>query len=191
MKKIIFFKNPNDLRKWFEKNHETEKELFVGFYKVYTKRPSITWSQSVDEAICFGWIDGIRNSIDDESYHIRFTPRNPKSFWSEINIEKFKQLQKLGLIKQKGLEAFSKLREGKSKIYSHERNNIKLSPEFEAEIKKNKSAWEYFNNLAPSYKKSSIHWVMSAKRLETQLKRLKILIESSKQKLKIPLLRKK
>ena len=190
MKKIIFFKNPSELKKWFEKNHETEKELFVGFYKIHTKKPSITWSQSVDEAICFGWIDGIRNSIDDESYQIRFTPRNPKSNWSEINIEKFKQLKKLGLIKQKGLAAFSKLREEKSKIYSHERKNIKLSSEFEAEIKKNSSSWTYFNNLAPSYKKSSINWVMSAKRYETQIRRLKILIESSEQKLKIPLLRK-
>lgn len=189
MKKNIFFKSPSDLRKWFEKNHETEKELFVGFYKVHTKKPTITWSQSVDQAICFGWIDGIRRSIDDESYQIRFTPRNPRSNWSEINIEKFKQLKKLGLIKPKGLAAFSKLREEKSKKYSYERNSSKLSPAFENEIKKNTTAWDYFNNLAPSYKKASIHWVMSAKRLETQLKRLKILIESSEQKLKIPLLK--
>ncbi|MBW2998905.1 YdeI/OmpD-associated family protein [Candidatus Woesearchaeota archaeon] len=189
MKNIIFFKTPNDLRNWFEKNHETAKELFVGYYKVHTKRKSITWSQSVDEAICFGWIDGIRKKIDEDSYQIRFTPRNPKSIWSTVNIKKFKNLKKLGLIKQKGLEAFSKKIEEKSMIYSYERNNVKLSKEFENEIKKNKLAWDYFSNLAASYKKASIHWIMSAKRLETQKKRLQILIESSAQNKKVPPLR--
>ena len=98
MKKILFFKTKSDLRNWFEKHHETEKELFLGYYKLHTKKASVNWSESVDVAICFGWIDGIRRKIDDESYQIRFTPRNPKSFWSAINIEKFKNLQKLGLV---------------------------------------------------------------------------------------------
>lgn len=189
MNKILFFKTRSDLRKWFEENHETEKELFLGYYKVHTKKPSVTWSQSVDEAICFGWIDGIRRSINEESYHIRFTPRNPKSLWSAINIEKFKKLKKLGLIKQKGIDSFSKKKEEKSRIYSYERKNVELSEVFEEKIKQNKTAWEYFNNLAPSYKKMSIQWVMSAKRVDTQLKRLNILIESSAQNLKVPLLR--
>ena len=189
MKKIIFFKTKSDLRNWFEKYHETAKELFLGYYKVHTKKESVTWSESVDEAICFGWIDGIRRKIDDESYQIRFTPRNPKSIWSAVNIEKFKKLKKLGLITQNGLDSFNKKIEEKSKIYSYERKNVTLTKEFEVEIRKNKKAWQYYTKLAPSYKKASIHWVMSAKRLETQEKRLQILIDSSEQNQKIPLLR--
>ncbi len=188
MDRVLFFKTPNDLRTWFEKHHETEKELFLGYYKVHTKKPSVTWSQSVDVAICFGWIDGIRKSIDDESYQNRFTPRRPTSNWSAINIEKYNKLLALGLVHQKGKEAFSKKKEEKSRIYSYERTTT-LDKEYEAELKKNKSAWEYFNNLAPSYKKATIHWLMSAKQITTKKKRLKILIESSEQKLKIPHLR--
>jgi uncharacterized protein YdeI (YjbR/CyaY-like superfamily) len=189
MKKILFFKTKSDLRNWFEKYHQIEKELFLGYYRLHTKKESVTWSESVDEAICFGWIDGIRRKIDDESYHIRFTPRNPKSNWSKINIEKFKNLKKLGLIHREGLEAFGKKTDKKSKIYSYERKNSAFTKEFESEIRKNKKAWQYFTKLAPSYKKHSIYWVMSAKRLETQTKRLRILIESSEQNQKIPLLR--
>jgi uncharacterized protein YdeI (YjbR/CyaY-like superfamily) len=186
MNKIIFFTSQKELRKWFQKNHEKETELFLGYYKVHTKKPSVTWSQSVDEAICFGWIDGIRRSIDENSYYIRFTPRNPKSNWSAINIAKFEKLSKAGLVHQKGIEAFNKKMVEKSKIYSYERKNAMLSKVFEAEIKKNKKAWEYFSKLPPSTKHISIHWVMSAKKMETQKSRLKILIESSEQNLRIP-----
>ena len=189
MDKVIFFKTQKDLRKWFEKNHETEKELFLGYYKVHTKKPTVTWSQSVDEAICFGWIDGIRKSIDDESYQNRFTPRKPNSNWSAINIDKYNKLLSLGLVHKKGKEAFGKKKDEKSQTYSYERVHAKLTKEYEDEIKKNKTAWEYFNNLAPGYKKISIHWVMSAKLIETQKKRLNILIESCEQNLRIPLLR--
>ncbi|MBK7105320.1 MAG: YdeI/OmpD-associated family protein [Ignavibacteriae bacterium] len=186
---ILFFKNSAELRKWFEKNHETEKELLLGFYKVQTKKPTVTWSDSVDVAICFGWIDGIRRSINEESYYNRFTPRNPKSNWSAVNIDKFEKLSKLGLVHKKGFEAFDKKTVEKSKIYSYERKNVKLSKEFENEIKKNKIAWEYFSKLPPSAKHITIYWVMSAKREETQKSRLKILIESSEQNLRIPVLR--
>ncbi len=186
MNKINFFSSQKDLRKWFEKNHENETELFLGYYKVHTKIPSVTWSQSVDEAICFGWIDGIRKSIDEKSYYIRFTPRNPKSIWSEINIAKFEKLSKAGLVHPKGIEAFNKKMVEKSKIYSYERKNAKLSKEYEKEIKKNKKAWEYFCKLPPSTKHTTIYWIMSAKKEETQKSRLKILIESSEQNLKIP-----
>ncbi len=188
-KNILFFKNSAELRKWFEKNHETEKELLLGFYKVHTKKPTVNWSESVDVAICFGWIDGIRKSIDEESYYNRFTPRNPKSNWSAINIDKFERLLKAGLVHQKGIDAFSKKTVEKSKIYSYERKNAKLTKELENEIKKNKIAWEYFSKLPPSTKHITIFWVMSAKREETQKSRLKILIESSEQNLRIPVLR--
>ena len=189
MNKIKFFTSQKELRKWFEKNHKKETELFLGYYKVHTKKPSVTWPQSVDEAICFGWIDGIRKSIDENSYYIRFTPRNPKSIWSAVNIEKFDRLSKAGLVHKKGMEAFDKKTIEKSKIYSYERKNAKLSKDYENEIKKNKKAWEYFNKLPPSAKHTTIHWVMSAKKVETQKNRLKILIESSEQNLKIPLMR--
>jgi len=189
MNKIKFFASQNDLRKWFEKNHEKESELFLGYFKVHTKKPSVTWSQSVDEAICFGWIDGIRKSIDENSYFIRFTPRNLKSIWSAVNIAKFEKLSKLGLVHQKGIEAFNKKSVEKSKIYAYERKHVKLSNEYENEIKKNKKAWEYFSKLPPSTKHTTTHWVMSAKKEETQKNRLKILIESSEQNLRIPGLR--
>jgi uncharacterized protein YdeI (YjbR/CyaY-like superfamily) len=146
-------------------------------------------SESVDVAICFGWIDGIRRSINEESYYNRFTPRNPKSNWSAVNIDKFEKLSKLGLVHKKGFEVFDKKTVEKSKVYSYERKNVKLSKEFENEIKKNKIAWEYFNKLPPSAKHLTIYWVMSAKREETQKSRLKILIESSEQNLRIPILR--
>jgi len=189
MNKIKFFSSQDDLRKWFEKNHEKETELFLGYHKVHTKIPSVTWSQSVDEAICFGWIDGIRKSIDENSYYIRFTPRNPKSNWSAVNIEKFERLSKAGLVHKKGIKVFDKKTVEKSKIYSYERKNAKLSKNYENEIKKNKKAWEYFSNLPRSTKHTTIHWIMSAKKEETQKNRLKILIESSKQNLRIPPLR--
>lgn len=186
---IKYFPSTSDLRNWFEQNHEKEKELLLGFYKLHTKKPSVTWSESVDAAICFGWIDGIRKSINEESYYIRFTPRNPKSNWSAVNIEKFEKLTKAGLMHQKGIEAFNKKIAERSKIYSYERKNVKLSENLEDEIKKNKKAWKYFNDLPPSIKQISSHWIMSAKKEETKKSRLKILIESSEQNLRIPGLR--
>ena len=173
---ILFFKTQKDLRKWFEKNHKKEKELYVGFYKVSSGKPSVTWSQAVDEAICFGWIDGIRKSIDEESYRIRFTPRNPKSNWSAINIKKVEGLTKLGLMKPEGLHAFSLRKENKSKIYSYENPAIVFDKSFEKKFKSNKQAWHYFQSTAPSYQKTTTRWVMSAKQEATKLKRLEELI---------------
>ena len=126
MKHPKFFSRQSDLRKWFEKNHVKETELWIGYHKVRSGKPSITWSQSVDEAVCFGWIDGIRKSIDETSYVIRFTPRKPKSTWSAVNIQKVAELSKNGLMSQAGLAAFEKREEAKSKIYSFEQKIIKF-----------------------------------------------------------------
>jgi uncharacterized protein YdeI (YjbR/CyaY-like superfamily) len=174
-----FFEKQSDFRKWLKKNHEKETALLVGFYKVGSGKPSMTWSESVDEALCFGWIDGVRKSIDKDSYQIRFSQRKPSSIWSAVNIEKVEKLKEQGLMYPAGLDAFEKRKEERSKIYSHETENVKFTPEFEKLFKANKKAWEYFQSLAASYKKVSTHWVMSAKQASTQLKRLNALIGDS------------
>lgn len=171
-----FFLNQSDFRKWLEKNHKKETELLVGFYKVDSGKPSMTWTQSVDQALCFGWIDCVRKSIDKDSYQIRFTQRKSTSIWSTVNIQKIEVLTKLGLMQPAGLASFENRKEKKSKIYSYENEEIKLSSDFEIQFKDNKKAWEYFQLLAPSYKKPSTNWVMSAKQKPTQIKRLTELI---------------
>lgn len=174
--KPTFFSKQSDFRKWFEKHHSKETELLVGFYKVGSGKPSITWSQSVDEALCFGWIDGVRRSIDKESYSIRFTPRKSSSTWSAVNIKKVEELTKQGLMHEAGLVSFNKRTDSKSRIYGHEKTEVKLSSGFEKLFRSNKKAWEYFQSLAPGYRKLSINWVMSAKQEATQIKRMNMLI---------------
>ncbi|MEQ8809486.1 MAG: YdeI/OmpD-associated family protein [Imperialibacter sp.] len=184
-----FFPTPSDFRKWLEKNHQQETELLVGFYKKASGKPSITWPESVDQALCFGWIDGIRRSIDEESYSVRFTPRKPKSIWSAVNIKKVAELTKLGLMLPAGLEIFSKREEKWSEGYSFEQNNIALGKEYEAIFEANQMAWQNFNNMAPSYKKPAIWWVISAKQEVTRRKRLATLIEDSAANIKVKHLR--
>ena len=173
---ILYFKTQKEMRKWFEKNHKKENELFAGFYKISSGKPSVTWSQSVDEALCFGWIDGIRRSVDEESYCIRFTPRNPKSNWSAVNIKKVEELIKLERMKPGGLAAFSFRKEEKSKIYAYENPAVIFDKTYEKKFKANKSAWKYFKSTAPTYQKITTRWVMSAKQEETRLKRLEELM---------------
>lgn len=182
-KSPIFFPTQQDFRDWLEENHKKETELLVGFYKVKTKKPSMSWSESVDQALCFGWIDGVRKSIDEDSYSIRFTPRKKDSIWSAINIKKIEELTKAGLMKKEGLEAFKLRKENKSRIYSHENDKKEFSEEYEKQFKANKKAWEFFEKQAPSYKKVMTHWVMSAKQEKTRLSRLeKTISESEKEK---------
>ena len=177
--KPIFFAKQSDFRKWLMKNHKKETELVVGFYKVGSGIPSMNWSESVDEALCFGWIDGVRTSIDKDSYQIRFTQRKPTSIWSAINIKKIEELTKQGLMQPAGVASFDKRKEEKSGIYTYENEEAKFSPKFEKLLRANKKAWSYFQSLAPSYKKLSTHWVMRAKQEPTQLKRLTELIADS------------
>lgn len=174
-----FFAKQSDFRMWLDKNHMKETELLVGFYKVDSGKPSMTWSQSVDEALCFGWIDGVRKSIDKDSYQIRFTQRKSTSIWSAVNIQKMEELKKQGLMRPAGLASFENRKENKSKIYSYEKAEVEFAFEFENLFKANKKAWDYFLSLAPSYKKPSTNWVMSAKQEVTKLKRLNQLIADS------------
>lgn len=168
----IFFTDTAEFRKWLEENHQAETELVVGYYKVGTKKPSMTWSESVDEAICFGWIDGIRRSIDEESYCIRFTPRNPKSNWSAVNIKKVEEMIRLGKMATAGLAAFEKRTEARSGVYSYENRQEQFPPELELRFQENGAAWEFFQRQPPSYKKTVIFYVMSAKQETTRFLRL-------------------
>ena len=177
----IFFANQSGFRNWLKKNHKKVTELIVGFYKVGSGKPSITWPQSVDEALCFGWIDGVRTSIDKDSYQIRFTPRKPTSIWSAINIKKVEALTKQGLMKPAGLAAFEKRTAERSKVYAFENEEMNFTDAYTKQFKANKTAWKYFESLAASYKKVSKHWVMNAKQEITGLKRLNQLIEESEQ----------
>lgn len=174
-----FFAKQSDFRKWLLENHLTATELLVGFYKTGTKKASITWPQSVDEALCFGWIDGIRRSIDEESYSIRFTPRKSTSIWSAVNIKKVELLSEQDLMYPMGIAAFEKRKEQKSKIYSYENEDIELNPDFDKKLKANKKAYTFFKNMPPSYQKTVIHHIMTAKQEATKLKRLQELIEAS------------
>lgn len=177
--KPTFFPSPQEFRQWLEKNHQTEKELLVGFYKVGTGRPSMTWPESVDQALCFGWIDGVRRSIDEESYSIRFTPRKPISIWSSVNIRKMEELTKAGLMTEAGQKAFALRKEEKSVVYSHEKEPAVLDPAFEKQFKANKEAWEFFSSQAPSYQKVMLHWIMGAKQEKTRVSRLEKTIRES------------
>lgn len=181
-----FFASPAAFRRWLKKHHKKETELLVGFYKVDSGKPSITWSQSVDQALCFGWIDGVRRSIDKESYCIRFTPRRPASIWSDINIKKIAELTKAGLMNADGLKAFALRKENKSGIYSHEKEPVDLSPIYKKQFKLNKPAWQFFTEQTSSYKKVIIHWIMSAKQDKTRQTRLEKAILISGQKKRMP-----
>jgi uncharacterized protein YdeI (YjbR/CyaY-like superfamily) len=177
--KPVFFPKPSDFRKWLERNHLKEKELIVGFYKVNSGKPSLTWSESVDQALCFGWIDGIRRSIDEESYCIRFTPRKPKSIWSAINIKKMAELKEKGLLKPSGIAAFEKREAKRSAIYSYEKSPSVFSEKFENQLRSNKKADKFFKALPPSFRNVCIHWVMSAKQEKTRISRMERLITAS------------
>jgi uncharacterized protein YdeI (YjbR/CyaY-like superfamily) len=174
--KPIFFKNTDELRKWFAENHATNAELFVGYYKIGSNKSSITWSESVDVALCFGWIDGVRNSIDKDSYQNRFTPRRRGSNWSAVNIKKIEELAVKGLMMPAGLAAYENRVASKSEIYSYENEVKNFSTTQENLFNQNTKAWDYFCALAPSYRKVSINWVVTAKQETTQLKRLNELI---------------
>ncbi|HWM85211.1 MAG TPA: YdeI/OmpD-associated family protein [Kofleriaceae bacterium] len=175
-----FFAGPARFRAWLEKHHASATELLVGFYKVGTGKPSITWPESVDQALCFGWIDGVRRSLGDESYTIRFTPRRPRSIWSAVNIARAGELIAGGLMRPAGLAAFRARTGDRSGIYSYEqRHAAQLAPEQEAMLRATPKAWQFFQAQPPSYRKAITHWVTSARKEETRLRRLARLIEGS------------
>ena len=175
-----FFATPEEFRAWLAEHHEAETELVVGFYKKGSGRPSMTWPQSVDQALCFGWIDGVRRRIDDTSYCIRFTPRKPRSTWSAVNVKRMKELVEAGLVAPAGMAAFQRRGDDNTAIYSYEqRKAARLAPEQEQRFRANERAWAFFAAQRPSYRRAAIHWVTSAKREETRERRLTRLIEDS------------
>ena len=176
-----FFRDKFAFRQWLAKNHNKATDLLVGFYKVGSGTPSMTWPESVDQALCFGWIDGVRKRIDDQSYSIRFTPRKPTSIWSAINIRKVEELTKLNLMQNAGIAAFEKRTETRSKIYAYENAPSELSTEFKKLFKANKKAWAFFTTKAPSYQRTIIHRIMTAKQEKTRLARLEQIITVSEQ----------
>jgi len=176
----IFFATPADFRRWLRSNHENTRELWVGFYRKATGRPSITWPESVDEALCVGWIDGLRKTIDEQSYRIRFTPRKPTSTWSAVNIGRVKELTRQGRMRPAGLQAFERRTEKKSGIYANEnRHAAVLSKADEKTLRAHPTAWKFFQRQPAGYRKMATWWVMSAKRAETRQKRLDALIADS------------
>jgi Uncharacterized protein conserved in bacteria len=179
MSEPTFFPTPIAFRRWLQANHQKATELLVGFYRVGSGHPSITWPQSVDEALCFGWIDGVRKRIDDVSYSIRFTPRKRESTWSAVNIRKVEELKSKGLMQPAGLAAYAARSASRSAIYSYEKAPAALSPSEEKQFRRDRKAWTWFQSQAPSYQRVAIHWVASAKRSETRVRRLALLIADS------------
>jgi len=174
-----FFKTASAFRKWLAANHGKSKELWVGFYKKNSGKPSITWPESVDEALCFGWIDGIRKRIDDDSYVIRFTPRRPGSVWSAVNIRNVERLINEKRMQPAGLKAYGARKEDRSGIYSYEQRSPELTEPYAGIFKRNQAAWKFFQAQPPSYRKMMNWWIVSAKLEQTRRNRLNQLIEAS------------
>jgi uncharacterized protein YdeI (YjbR/CyaY-like superfamily) len=169
----LFFETPDQFRDWLEKNHDSATELWVGFHKKGTGRAGITWPEAVEQALCFGWIDGVRRSVDEHSYANRFTPRRPTSNWSSINIDKVAELERRGLMTPAGRAAFERRKKEESGI------DPALAPEYEKRLRANSKAWEWFRAQPPWYRRTAIRWVVSAKREETRERRVAALIEDS------------
>ena len=176
---VTYFRTPADLRQWFRANHARADELWVGFYKKGSGTPSITWPESVDEALCVGWIDGIRKSIDGARYTIRFTPRRKGSIWSAVNIARVKVLTAEKRMRPAGLKAHAARLDNKSGIYSYEQRRDRLEEPYAGLLEKNKAAWSFFEAQPPSYRKVLGWWIVSAKKEETRMERLKKLIDAS------------
>ena len=187
---IRFFEGPEPFRAWLEQHHASADEVVVGYRRRATGLPSITWPESVDVALCFGWIDGIRRSLDETSYTIRFTPRRPRSIWSAVNVARFGELEAAGLVSEAGRTAFAARREDRTAVYTHEQEEPPaLDEAFEARFQAQLDAWEWFQLQPPYYRRQAAHWVMSAKRPETRERRLETLITDSAAGLRVAPLR--
>jgi uncharacterized protein YdeI (YjbR/CyaY-like superfamily) len=183
----VFFPEAAAWRRWLERHHDTATEVWMGLYKKSSGKPSITWPEAVDEALCFGWIDGVRKSIDATSYRNRFTPRRRDSNWSAVNIRRVKELIELGRMHPAGLKAFEARKEDRSGVYSYEQRHLaRLEPAHEQKLRANRKAWSYFQDSPPSYRKAAIWWVVSAKQEATRLRRLDQLISHSERERTVP-----
>ena len=176
---VRFFERPEQLRDWFDANHDTADELWLGYHKKATGRPTISWSEAVDEALCVGWIDSVRYSLDDERSAQRFTPRRKGSIWSAINVKKVAELTEQGRMRKAGLAAFEVRSPEKTAIYSYEREVAALTDEETAAIKADPAAWADWERRPPSYRKAIAHWISSAKQAATRARRLDKLIAAS------------
>ena len=183
---VQFFATAAELRAWFEANHDTASELWLGYHRKRTGRPSVTWQDAVDQELCFGWIDSVRYSLNDDRSAQRITPRRKGSIWSDVNIKRFRELDRLGLVHPSGRAAFEKRDEARSRIYAYENRSRGLDPTTEAAFRKHKAAWKFFEAQAPSYRMTASYWVMSAKREETKARRLEKLIEHSRNGERVP-----
>ena len=187
MADTLFFGDADAFSEWLDAHHTHTPEVWVLFHKKGSGKVSQTWSEAVDVALCFGWIDGLRQSVDSDSYRVRFTPRKRNSVWSSVNVKKVEALTKLGKMRPEGLELFNCRTDTQG--YSSETRTAELDPAFEQRFRDNEAAWERFAEFAPSYRRDSVWWVMSAKREETRVKRLDTLIASSLQGERVPAFR--
>ena len=185
-----FFATPAKFRAWLERNHAKAPELWVGFHKVHTGKPSINWPQSVDEALCYGWIDGLRRGLGDDAYMIRFSPRRADSIWSNVNTKRVAALSERGLMQPAGMAAFARRDPVRSGIYLFEARNAAFDAPTEKAFRRHRAAWKYFSDQPPGYRRIATRWVMSAKREATRAKRLAELIEDSAAQRRIGLLTK-
>ena len=177
---VKIFSSSAEFREWLKRNHDRVPELWLGFYNKRANMKSITYREALDEALCFGWIDGVRKSINKTTYKQRFTPRKPKSYWSAVNIRKVEELTARGLMTPAGLAAFARRTEARSGVYSYENRHLaSLDSEREAKFRANSGAWKFFAGQPPSYRQTSIYRVMNAKRDETRSRRLEQLIDAS------------
>jgi len=185
-----FFRSAREFRAWLDENHDRVQELWVGFRKKGSGEASITYPEALDEALCYGWIDGVRKKVSEQSYTIRFTPRRAKSYWSAINIRRAKELTKLGQMRAPGTRAFQE-RELRKEKYSYEKKPRKLEPRFEQKFRENGKAWEFFQQQPDWYRQTTSFWVLGAKKEETRWRRLATLISDSERERRIGLLNKK
>lgn len=182
-----YFDAPQAFRAWLEAHHETATEIVVGYHKKATGRPSMTWAESVDEALCFGWIDGVRRRVDEARYTIRFTPRKPGSIWSEVNVARATALLAEGRMRPAGMKAFEARSAARTGVYSYERDEeAALPPEMEKRFRASPKAWAFFQEQAPWYRRTALHWVTSAKREATRESRLAQLMEHSAAGRRVP-----
>lgn len=184
--RLRFFGTAGELRRWLEKNYSKSEELWIGFYKKDSGKGGITYAQALDEALCYGWIDGIRKKLDEESFTTRFTPRKPKSIWSNVNVGHVARLTKEGRMQPPGIAAYEKKNDARSGIYAFEREIAELEPQMLKQFKRERVAWKYFDAQPPYYRRLASWWVISAKRDETRMKRLEQLIELSAREERLP-----
>jgi uncharacterized protein YdeI (YjbR/CyaY-like superfamily) len=181
-----FFTSPLEFREWLERHHDDTTELLLGFYKKKSGREGIGYPEAVDEALCFGWIDGIRRRIDEIAYSIRFTPRKPTSIWSNVNIARVEELTQQGRMRPSGLNAFERRRKERSGVYTYENDHLELDDAYEEELRANGAAWAFFCSQPPWYRRTASRWLMSAKKEETRRRRLTVLIDCSERNVRIP-----